>query len=360
MISDYNAFFDEKKDVNVLIFAGKGGLGKTTFAAATAVYFAKKGKKVLVFSTDPQASLSDIFELDVFGKGEIQLDENLYVVEIDADREIEDFLEETRHKILELYGLDEIPEEINEYINSAAAEPAMHESATYDAMVRLVSEGKFDLYIFDMPPFGHGVRFISMADVLDSWIEKMTEMRKKAEEYDEIAYKLRSRERTQELAQDAIMEELTEIRAKLNFFSKMLKNTEKTGFFMVLVPEQMAILDTQRAIEMFEYFGVTISGIVVNMVYPIELFFRDDCGLFLKNRILMQQKHLGTIFKEFGKQLLSIVPMFEREPKGKEMLDRVGSTLFDWDRNEWNEKQREATSRLKTIAKPEFAPSKEA
>ena len=98
------------------MFGGKGGLGKTTFSAAAAYYLAKKGKRVLVFSVDPQASLTDIFEKDIFGKGPTEIMPNLYAQEIDADRRVKEYQQEIRQKILDMYGMEEIPEEIESYI----------------------------------------------------------------------------------------------------------------------------------------------------------------------------------------------------------------------------------------------------
>ena len=98
------------------MFGGKGGLGKTTFSAAAAYYLAKKGKRVLVFSVDPQASLTDIFEKDIFGKGPTEIMPNLYAQEIDADRRVKEYQQEIRQKILDMYGMKEIPEEIESYV----------------------------------------------------------------------------------------------------------------------------------------------------------------------------------------------------------------------------------------------------
>src|SRR5512147_3335459 len=108
-----------------IMFGGKGGLGKTTFSAATAYHLAKQGHKVLVFSVDPQASLSDIFQRDIFGKGAVEIMPNLYAQEIDADQRIKAYQQEIRQQILDMYGLEEVPEEIESYIQSSSAEPAM-------------------------------------------------------------------------------------------------------------------------------------------------------------------------------------------------------------------------------------------
>jgi len=130
--------FERNRDRRYIMFGGKGGLGKTTFSAATAYWLAQQRHKVLVFSVDPQASLSDIFQRDIFGKGAVKIVDNLYAQEIDADSHIKTYQEEIRQKILDMYGFDQVPEEIENYIQAASAEPAMEESAIFDAVVDIV------------------------------------------------------------------------------------------------------------------------------------------------------------------------------------------------------------------------------
>src|SRR5512138_2747691 len=177
--------FEQNPDRRYIMFGGKGGLGKTTFSAATAYWLAKQGYKVLVFSVDPQASLSDIFKCDIFGKGAVEIMPNLYAQEIDADRRIKDYQGEIRQKIKDMYGLDEVPEEIENYIQAAAAEPAMEESAIFDAVVDIVVGGQYDYYIYDLVPLGHALYYLSMAKVYDEWINKITKLREEMREYEE-------------------------------------------------------------------------------------------------------------------------------------------------------------------------------
>ncbi len=318
-------YLDKFKETKMIIFAGKGGLGKTTCSAALAYYLAvKKGKKTLCFSTDPQASLSDIFERDLFGKGEVEVAPNLYVVEIDADKRIRDYIEDVKRKIKEMYKMEEIPQEIESYIETSAVEPAMYESATYDAMVEYLVSGKYDYYIFDMPPFGHGVRMIAMAEVLSAWVEKITEAREKAREYDEIAARLRG---GSPLSEDAILKELYDIRSRLSYFRDIMLDRNKTGFFMVMTPENMSILDTEKALKMFNELGLTLSGIVVNQVLPPEMI--NNPSPLIARRAEVQQKYLSVIKDKFGKYIVSVIPMFDREPKGLKMLEKVASYLVE-------------------------------
>src|SRR6058998_3236507 len=108
--------FEAHPGPRYIMFGGKGGLGKTTFSAATAYWLAQQGHRVLVFSVDPQASLSDIFQQDIFGKGPVEILDNLWAQEIDADSNIKAYQQEVRQKILDMYGFDQIPEEIEHYI----------------------------------------------------------------------------------------------------------------------------------------------------------------------------------------------------------------------------------------------------
>src|SRR6266566_9772274 len=103
--------FEKNRDRRYIMFGGKGGLGKTTFSAATGYWLAQQGHRVLVFSVDPQASLSDIFQKDIFGQGAVKIMDNLWAQEIDADRHIREYQDEIRKKILDMYGLEEVPPE---------------------------------------------------------------------------------------------------------------------------------------------------------------------------------------------------------------------------------------------------------
>src|ERR687883_745138 len=292
-----------------LMYGGKGGLGKTTFSAATAYWLAKQDKKVLVFSVDPQASLSDIFQQDIFGKGPVKIMDNLWAQEIDADSHIKAYQQEIRQKILDLYGFSEVPEEIENYIQAASAEPAMEESAIFDAVVDIVVTGNYDYYIYDLVPLGHALYYLSMAKVYDEWINKITKLREEMREYEEMVSRLKREKETEE---DQILKELQYIRGRINASSQILTDKQKTAFFFVVVPEEMIIFDTKKAAELFAKFDVPIAGYVVNRVLPEELR-QQDLPDYLTNRMTMQQKYLGSIDQAFGTSVLARVPELERD-----------------------------------------------
>src|SRR5918912_355737 len=293
--------FLENPDRRYIMFGGKGGLGKTTFSAATAYWLARQGKRVLVFSVDPQASLSDIFQQDIFGKGPVKITDNLWAQEIDADQRIKAYQEQIRQKILDMYGFDQIPEEIENYIQAASAEPAMEESAIFDAVVDIVVKGDYDYYIYDLVPLGHALYYLSMAKVYDEWINKITRLREEMREHEVMVSRIK---REKEVEQDQILNELQYIRGRINASSRVLTDRDKTAFFFVVVPEEMIILDTRKAAELFAKFDVPIAGYIVNRVLP-ENLAGQKVPEYLKNRLSMQQRYLGEIRQTFGKDVLA-------------------------------------------------------
>jgi arsenite-transporting ATPase len=316
--------FEEHPERRYIMFGGKGGLGKTTFSAATAYWLAQQGKKVLVFSVDPQASLSDIFQKDIFGKGPVKIMENLWAQEIDADQHIKAYQGEIRHKILDMYGFEQIPEEVEQYIQAASAEPAMEESAIFDAVVDIVVEGNYDYYIYDLVPLGHALYYLSMAKVYDEWINKITKLREEMREYEEMVSRLKREKETEE---DQILGELQYIRKRINASSQILTDKEKTAFFFVVVPEEMIIFDTKNAAELFAKFDVPIAGYVVNRVLP-EALLKENVPAYLMNRLQMQQGYLAKIEEQLGKNVVAQVPELERDVTGLDMIRKLSEIMY--------------------------------
>jgi arsenite-transporting ATPase len=316
--------FDEHPERRYIMFGGKGGLGKTTFSAATAYYLAKQGHKVLVFSVDPQASLSDIFERDIFGQGAVEIMPNLYAQEIDADRHIKEYQDEIRQKIFDMYGLEEIPEEIESYIQAAAAEPAMEESAIFDQVVDIVVSAEYDYYIYDLVPLGHALYYLSMASVYDEWIDKITKLRQEMEEYSQVASLIK---RDKETEEDMILKELLDIKYRINTSSSILTDKEKTAFFFVIIPEEMALLDTKKAAGLFAKYQVPLSGYVVNRVIPADLG-KQSIPDYLRHRLEMQEGYLHRIDDLFGDEVLARIPEFERDITGLPMIEKVAEAMF--------------------------------
>src|SRR5512139_3302993 len=143
-----------------------------------------------------------------------------------------------------MYGFDKVPDEIEQYIQAASSEPAMEESAIFDAVVDIVVSGEYDYYIYDLVPLGHALYYLSMASVYDEWIDKITALRTEMEEYSQVAAVM---QRKKEMEEDAILRELQYIKERINKSSGILTDRQRTAFFFVVIPEEMAILDTKKA-----------------------------------------------------------------------------------------------------------------
>jgi arsenite-transporting ATPase len=318
--------FADQPERRYIMFGGKGGLGKTTFSAAAAYYLASQGHRVLVFSVDPQASLSDIFQRDIFGKGVVEIMPNLFAQEIDADQRIRAYQEEIRQKIFDMYGLDKIPDEIESYIQAAAAEPAMEESAIFDQVVDIVVAGDFDYYIYDLVPLGHALYYLSMASVYDEWIGRITALREEMREYEQMAARI---QRGKQLQEDQLLGELLYIKNRISTSASILTDKEKTAFFFVVVPEEMILIDTQSAAKLFAKFDVPISGYIVNRVLPDLLIKETGVPDYLRSRFAMQKEYLAKIDSIFGDQVLARIPEFERDITGMGMIERMAAAMFD-------------------------------
>lgn len=317
--------FEEYPERRYIMFGGKGGLGKTTFSAAAAYYLASQGQRVLVFSVDPQASLSDIFQQDIFGKGVVEIMPNLYAQEIDADRRIKEYQDEIRQKILDMYGFEAVPAEIESYIQAASAEPAMEESAIFDQVVDIVNAGGFDYYIYDLVPLGHALYYLSMASVYDEWIGRITALREEMREYEQMAARV---QRGKQLQEDQILGELQYIKQRISTSASILSDKEKTAFFFVVVPEEMILIDTQKAAQLFAKYDVPISGYIVNRVLPDLIMEETGVPDYLRSRYKMQGEYLKKIDATFENQVLARVPEFERDITGMEMIKRMSEAMF--------------------------------
>lgn len=316
--------FEQNKERRYIMFGGKGGLGKTTFSAATAFWLAQNGHKVLVFSVDPQASLSDIFQQDIFGKGPVKIMDNLFAQEIDADTHIRQYQDQIRKKILDMYGMERVPDEIEQYIQAASAEPAMEESAIFDAVVDIVVGGDYDYYIYDLVPLGHALYYLSMAKVYDEWINRISKLREEMREHEEMVARIKRQKTTEE---DHILTELQYIKNRINQSSGILTDKRKTAFFFVVVPEEMIILDTQKAAQLFVNFDVPIAGYVVNRVLPASLA-GQDIPPYLQKRLKMQGSYLSKIDKIFGHQVIARVPELERDVTGLKMIEKLAGLMY--------------------------------
>ena len=234
-------------DRHVLFFGGKGGVGKTTCAAATALAASRMGRRVLLVSTDPAHSTSDIFERAI-GPEPTELLPSLHAMEIDAGAESRRYVAGVKEHIAKLFG-HSILKEANRQIDLAATMPGAEEVALFDRMGALIrgEDPRFDLIIFDTAPTGHTLRLIRMPELMEAWIKALSRSRRAMLGAD------------QDDRQDPIMISLTERLDRLRELRARLVSGRTTGFVLVLIPERLPIEETARAIVQLDEAAVRVG-----------------------------------------------------------------------------------------------------
>ena len=215
--------------------------------------------------------------------------------------------------------------QIESYIKASSAEPAMEESAIFDAVVDIVVKGDFDYYIYDLVPLGHALYYLSMASIYDAWLEKITALREQMREYDKAISTMKREEDTET---DEIYNELMYIKDRIGTSSKIMTDTKKTAFFFVVNPEEMTIVDTEKAAQLFARYNVPLAGYVVNRVINRDLLSENIPG-YLRNRIDMQASALQLIDKKLGSSVLARVPEFDSEIKGLDVIRKLAEVMFE-------------------------------
>jgi arsenite-transporting ATPase len=294
----------------VLFFGGKGGVGKTTCAAAMALAASRLGRKVLLVSTDPAHSTSDIFERPI-GPDPVELQPNLWGLEIDAATESARYVREVKDRVRDLFGHN-ILKEAHKQIDLAASMPGAEEVALFDRMGGLIrgEDTRFDLVIFDTAPTGHTLRLIRMPELLEAWIKALTKSRRAMlgvegdDKDDPILVSLRDR-----------FERLQGLRARLI-------GGRTTAFVLVLIPERLPIEETARALTQLDETGVKIGGLIVNRVLP-----EQTTDAFLTERRAQERIYLDEIATRFADRPRVYLPQFPRDVYGLKSLGPIADAL---------------------------------
>lgn len=298
-------------DRQVLFFGGKGGVGKTTCASATALAASRAGRNVLLVSTDPAHSTSDIFQRPI-GPEPTAIAPSLHAMEIDAAGESQRYVAEVKAHVAQLFG-HTILKEASRQIDLAATMPGAEEVALFDRMGSLIrgEDARFDLVVFDTAPTGHTLRLIRMPELMESWIRALSRSRRAMLGID------------QDDKQDPIMTTLGERLEKLRLLRARLISGRTTGFVLVLMAERLPIEETARAIAQLDDAGVKIGGLVVNRVLPVE-----SSDPFLIARRRQEQVYRDEIARRFGAHPRIEVPQLESDIYGMDALERVARALM--------------------------------
>jgi arsenite-transporting ATPase len=314
-------FLAEHPDMKFVFFGGKGGVGKTVLAGASALWFARQGKRTLLASTNPVHSLTSMLDQDVFGAPTlVEGADNFYAYEIDTKDTIEKSKVEIRDKISWFLRFADIKTKADEFVESATMNPAFEESAMFENMIDLMFEDKYEVYVFDTAPTANARRLLGMSSVYSMWVNKMLKSREEAKSLRELLSYSKKQEK------DPLLEYLLQFRERMGRAKDLLTDDQKTAFFFVTLPEALPIAVIKRFIAWFYDFGIPVGGVVVNMKIE-EATVEEDAPEFVKNRVKMQEEYMEEIWRSFP-DVRAIVPLFETEVRGVEMLERTAQAMF--------------------------------
>jgi arsenite-transporting ATPase len=319
-IKDLFTFKDGK--TTFIFVGGKGGVGKTSVSAATAIWMSKKGKKTLIVSTDPAHSLSDSFETYI-GSDPTPIMPNLYAVEIDPELAMERQQAELESKKSSVSGDQAMGLDIlGDQLDLASSSPGADEAAAFEVFLQVMTTNEYDVVIFDTAPTGHTLRFLSFPDLMDSWVGKMIKVKTKLGSLTSTFKNLIPFAGDENDPQSAA--ELEEMKRKIDEAKIVMTDPEQTSFKMVVIPEEMSIYESERAMESLSKFNMNVDSIIVNQLMPDI----DDCD-FCHSRYKIQQKRLALINQKFSNQIISQIPLFKEEIKGVKKLEELSEILYD-------------------------------
>jgi arsenite-transporting ATPase len=316
------AYIKERPSLRYLFFGGKGGVGKTALAGATAIWLAKQGKRVMLASTNPVHSLSGLLEQNVFGQPTaVNGVPNLWAYEIDTKDTIERSKQEIREKIQWFLKFADISTKAEDFVESATMNPAFEESAMFENMVDLMIGSEYDVYVFDTAPTANARRLLGMSQVYSLWVNKMLKSRDEARSLRELLSFTKKKEK------DPLMDYLVAFRDRMSKAREMLTDPAKTSFFFVTLPEALPIAVITRFIGWFHEFGIPVGGVVVNMLIDRKQV-DDQSPEFVRNRVDMQANYMDEVWEKFPGMVRALLPLYETDVRGMTSLKRMGDALF--------------------------------
>jgi arsenite-transporting ATPase len=316
-------FLNEHPRLKYTFFGGKGGVCKTVLAGTLALWNAQQGKRTLLASTNPVHSLTSLLDQNVLGKPTpVTGVANLWAYEIDTHDTIERSKKEIREKINWFLKFAEVKTRADEFVESATMNPAFEESAMFENMIDLMFQDEYEVYVFDTAPTANARRLLGMSSVYSLWVNKMVKSREEAKSLREMLSYSRKKE-----DKDPLMEYLLNFRQRMLNAKELLTDPELTAFFFATLPEALPIAVITRFINWFKEFGIPVGGVVVNMLID-ETSVSESMPEFVKNRVSMQAEYMDQIWKTFDGDVRAIVPLFETEIRGVEMLKRTANYLF--------------------------------
>jgi arsenite-transporting ATPase len=297
-----------------VLFGGKGGVGKTTMTAASAVELART-RKVLIFTTDPAPSLGDSFGQAIGSEPTAVAGiQNLFAMEIDARKVLKEFQEEYGSEILEMLQQDTyLADEETEKLFQLEI-PGLDEVMSFKKIIDFMESSDYQVYLVDTAPTGHTLRLLMLPELLDNWIKFLATLRWR---YHTMVRHFARQERIERADRFLLDMKKTVKRVKV-----LLQNAEKTEFVVVTIAEKMAVSETEDLIKSLEQMHIPSRHIIINNVFPRE---ESD---FARQRRTFQERYIQAMKEKFHRHNITEVVLQATEIQGIAGLQMLGTQLF--------------------------------
>lgn len=323
------------KKFNIYFFIGKGGVGKTTCAAAYSIVLAKHGFRTLTVSLDPAHNLGDVFGLKLCEKP-VEIMDNLYGFEVDFNKMVQEHLKDLTDRIKDIYGYLKVLN-LDRYIDILRHSPGIEEYATLEKISEIIEfnfkKRVYDAIVFDTPPTGLTIRIMALPSISLIWIRKLIELRRAIldrRKFLEDVYgeKLKAKIGNKELTipssieEDPVFKELINIYKKVKSVNDVFTNSETTATIIVVNPELLPVLEARRAYEFLKKINIYVKAIIVNKVLELK-----DVPEELNIKLVEQNKAIKLINNEFRNIQILKIPLLPEEPTGINNLLKITKYL---------------------------------
>jgi arsenite-transporting ATPase len=308
--------------MRIILYTGKGGVGKTSISAATGLELARRGYRTHVMSIDPAHSLSDAFDLEKrlmdheAGKL-VNISKNLWIQEVDVQEEISRHWKSVYAYVSGLLNVSGLEQTLAEEL---AIFPGMEEVSSLLYVNQYVREKQFDVMLLDCAPTGESLRFVSIPTTLEWYMSKLFKIERRVMK---VVRPMIGTVAGVPLPQEEYFENLEELHRKLVGIDQLLADPKVTTVRLVTNPEKVVLKETQRAFTYFCLFGLTIDAVIVNRILPTKV--RDS---FFSSWKDTQERWTQSIEEFFAPVPVWRVPLFEDEVLGVERLLKLGKALY--------------------------------
>jgi arsenite-transporting ATPase len=302
--------------MRVLLFTGKGGVGKTTVAAATAVRAAGAGNRTMVMSTDPAHSLADSFDVEI-GEHATPVTKNLWAEQIDAQGRLESNWRDIQDYFVQLMnwaGVDTIQAEELSVI------PGLDEIFSLIDVKTHVEQGKYDLLVVDCAPTAETLRLLSLPEIMNWYIERIFPVQRRLVKG---VRPIMSKMTSLPIAGDRFFAAIERLHRNLDAVHRILTDEESSTVRLVVNPEKMVIAEARRTYTYLGLFGYRVDAIVVNRIIP-----DDVTDPYFGKWKDIQAEHLQTVRESFEPVPILTARLFDREMIGVPLLEEMGREVY--------------------------------